>query len=82
MSQPASVESQVKQIVADVLNLPLAQITPQTSPQSVDAWDSVQHLNLVLALEQALGIQFDPEEIEKMQSVESITAVVSQKLQK
>jgi len=82
MNQPGSVESQVKQIVADVLNLPLAQITPQTSPQSVDTWDSVQHLNLVLALEQALGIQFDREEIEKMQSVESITVVVSQKFQK
>jgi acyl carrier protein len=74
-----SAESQVRQIIADVLNLSAAELTHETSPQSVDNWDSVQHLNIVLALEQQLGIQFDPEEIEKMQTVGAITRLFAQK---
>ena len=47
----------------------------------MEGWDSVQHLNLVLALEQVLSIQFTPEEMERMQSVGEIVAVVKAKSQ-
>ncbi|HET6247150.1 MAG TPA: acyl carrier protein [Tepidisphaeraceae bacterium] len=64
-----SIEIQVRQIAADVLSIPLARISRQTSPETVAGWDSVQHLNFILALEQELNIQFDPEEIDKIRSV-------------
>jgi acyl carrier protein len=73
-------EKQVQQIIADVLNIPIDQVTPERSPQNVEGWDSVQHLNLVLAVEQSLGIQLDPEDIEKMQSVSAIFKIVQQKV--
>ena len=72
-------EKQVVQLIADVLNIPADQVTPDRSPQNVEGWDSVQHLNLVLALEQSLGIQLAPEEIEQMQSVSGILNIVRQK---
>lgn len=67
MSQ--SVAETVRQIAADIFNLPLDQITDSMSPQTVADWDSVQHLNLVLAMEAQLGVQFDPLEIEQMQNI-------------
>jgi acyl carrier protein len=66
---PDAVEQQVRQIAADVFNLPLDRITRDTSPESVEVWDSVQHLNFVLALEAAFGFLLEPEEIEQMRSV-------------
>ncbi|HSI33046.1 MAG: acyl carrier protein [Phycisphaerae bacterium] len=72
-------DSEIFQVVSDVLNVPLAQVTPATSPATVEGWDSVQHLNLVLALESALGLSLEPEDIEKMQSVAGILAVVRAK---
>jgi acyl carrier protein len=77
MNQPD--ERQIVQVIADVLNLPLAQVTPELSPQDAEGWDSVQHLNLVLAIEQAFGIQLAPEEIEQMQSVGAIFKIVRQR---
>ncbi len=68
------------QVVADVLNLPFDQVKPDLSPQNAEGWDSVQHLNLVLAIEQAMGISFAPEDIEKMQSVGEIVEIVREKL--
>ena len=72
-------EKQVVQLIANVLNISVDQVTPDRSPQNVEGWDSVQHLNLVLALEQSLGIQLAPEEIEQMQSVGGILNIVRQK---
>lgn len=73
-------EEKIRQIAADVLELQVAKITPQSSTENVDSWDSVHHLNLVLALEQEFGLQFEPEEIDQMTSVEKIVRVLSAKL--
>ena len=40
----------------------------------------MHHLNLVLALEQEFGVQFSPEEIEQLLSVELIVALVAEKM--
>lgn len=70
----------VQSIVADVFAIPLEQITLESSPDTIASWDSLQHLNLVLAIERELNIQFTPEEIEQLSSVESITVLLDRKL--
>ena len=75
-----SVEARVRQIAADIFDLPLEQISDTTSPQTVGNWDSVQHLNLVLALEQGMGVQIAPEDIERMRDVGAIVQLVREKL--
>jgi acyl carrier protein len=71
--------SRVQRIVSDVLQIPLEQVLPETSPDNVETWDSIQHLTLVLALEQEFGIQFSPEEIEQLLSVDLIATFVEEK---
>lgn len=73
-----SVFHRVRQIAADVFGLQIEQITPESSPDSIEGWDSVQHLNLVLALEQAFSIQFEPEEIEQMLSIELVVMMIEE----
>ena len=67
-------------IVADIFEVPLETVTPQSSPDTIGTWDSMHHLNLVLALEQEFGVQFSPEEIEQLLSVELIVALVAEKM--
>ncbi len=74
-----SISERVQRIAADVLQIPLRDVTPQTSPENVDQWDSVQHLNLVMALEQELNLEFQPEEIESMTDIGAIIKVVAAK---
>ncbi len=71
MSNPPSTTmiDKVRQAVADVFGVPVDDLTADSSPQSVEAWDSMGHLNLVLALEQAFGVQLSPEDISGMTSV-------------
>ncbi len=76
----ASVLDRVRQIVADVFGLTLDQVDTQSSPESIEAWESIAHLNLVLSLEQAFGVSFTPDEIAELVSVEAIVDKVHMKL--
>ena len=67
-------------ITADIFGVPVDQVSPQSSPDTIETWDSINHLNLVLALEQEFGIQFTPEEIEQLLSVELIVALLAEKI--
>lgn len=69
----------VRRIFADVFQVPLEQVTAQSSPDTIPTWDSLQHLNLVLALEQEFRIQFTPEEIEQLLSVEVVATRLEEK---
>ena len=70
----------VGNIVADIFGIPRKLVTPDSSPDTIDTWDSLQHLNLVLALEQEFEVQFAPEEIEQLLSVDLMAALLEEKL--
>lgn len=66
----------VLQIVSDVLAEPLEQLSGSSSPNTVDKWDSLNHMNLVLALEEEFGVQFTDDQIMKLLSVDAIVAAL------
>lgn len=70
----------IQAIAADLLDIPAHEVLPASSPETIESWDSLRHLNLVLALEGAFGVQFSPEEIAKMQRVDSIALLLRNKL--
>jgi len=78
MTQPLD---RVRRLVSDVFGAPLETVNEDSSPDTVANWDSLQQLNLVLALEQEFGLQLDPEEIEALTDVRSIVAIVAAKTQ-
>ena len=65
---------------ADVFEVPSEEITLDSTPDTVETWDSINHLNLVMALEQEFDVQFEPEEIEELLSVRATIEIVSGKL--
>ncbi len=69
----------VREIVADIFSVPAETVVPTSSPQSIEKWDSMSHLNLVLSLEQGFGVAFTPDEIPDLISVRAICDKVKQK---
>ena len=68
-------------IAANVFEVPEATLGPAASPESVETWDSLRHLSFVMALEQEFAIQFTPEEMEELLTIELTSALVEQKVQ-
>ena len=50
--------SKLRQVLADVLQIDLTSIDDDTSVDTVENWDSLRHLNLILAIEQEFDISF------------------------
>jgi acyl carrier protein len=76
----AAIWHRVQALMADILQTSPAQITLHSSPDTLETWDSVNHLNLVLAIEQEFKVRFTPEEIEQLASAERITGLLQRKL--
>jgi acyl carrier protein len=72
----ASTFEQVRDIASDIFSVPADKITAASSPETIENWDSMQHLNLVLAVEEKFGVQLDPEDIEKMKNIGAVAALV------
>ena len=69
----------VQRIMSDVFSVPMEQIVPESSPDTIETWDSLQHLNFVLAIEQEFAVQFRPEEIEKLTSAKVMVEILQAK---
>lgn len=69
----------VESVLAEVLQLPPSQITDDLTMKDVEAWDSLKHMELIVALETALEVQLTFEEIVAMQSVREIKRVLAER---
>ena len=76
----ASTFERVQSVASDIFGIPADKITAESSPETIENWDSMQHLNLVLAIEEKFGVQLDPEDIEQMKNIGAVAALV-EKLQ-
>ncbi len=72
----ASTLQQVRSIASDIFGVPADKITAESSPQTIETWESMQHLNLVVAIEERFGVQLDPEDIEQMKNIGAVAALV------
>ncbi len=73
-------EEKVKQIMSDIFDLHAGAINESTSTDNIASWDSLHHINLVLALEEDFGVSLDVDEIEAMVSFGDILKVLKGKL--
>lgn len=68
---------ELQQLMADVFECEPDAITLESTPDTIDAWDSLRLLDLLLALEQQTKLQFDPDRLGEMLSVPAILAIIA-----
>lgn len=72
MAEDNGLEFKLKKVMASVLDLPMEQVTESLSPESVDAWDSLKQMTLILTLEEEFGIHFSDEQVVELLSYKLI----------
>ena len=58
--------------MVEILQVPEDKITPDLKQEDLEGWDSLQHLNLMLALEQEFGVTLDVDDLSTLTSVPAI----------
>jgi acyl carrier protein len=67
-------------IFVDVLDLDEVALTDSTTADDIEEWDSLSHVQLVVAIEKAFGIKFTALEIMKWKNVGELVDSIAQKL--
>jgi acyl carrier protein len=62
--------------MAAVFGVAADEISDEATPHDVRGWDSIKHMNLVLALEEEFDIKFEDAEIPSLVNVQIIAATV------
>lgn len=55
-------EVKLKKVLADVFKIEVTAVNEDSSVDTVERWDSLNHLNLILALESEFGVSFSEEQ--------------------
>jgi len=70
----------VIETVLDALRVVLkTEVNADTSVHNTPQWDSLRHIEVIFAVEDATGVQFDEAELGELTSVERIVAAVQAK---
>jgi acyl carrier protein len=69
----------IEELVASVLDVPMATLTDQSGPATTKNWNSLGHLRLIAAMEDAYGITFSSGEIRALKSLGGARALLQAK---
>ncbi len=63
---------EVLKVISSIIGVPVEKLNENSSPETVEYWDSFKHMNLILALEEEFKVTFSDKEITEMRNVKSI----------
>ena len=65
-------KKQIFQIMSNLFDVPIEIINEKSSSDSIETWDSLNHIRLIMSLEEKFNVTFTDDQIVDMLSVESI----------
>lgn len=71
-------EERIKEIMADVFLLNVEEIEANASQDSIEAWDSIGHLNFITALEEEFDLMFDEDQIVEMLNLQLVIEITKE----
>ncbi len=71
--------AKVQEVFRDVLDNDAIVLTPQTTADDVEEWDSLSHIQLIVAIEKAFKIKFTSKEILSWKNVAEMVECIANK---
>jgi acyl carrier protein len=75
-----SIKERVLQVMATVFETEVAALNENSSTDTIEAWDSLKHLTLILSLEEEFGISIPDEEVGELVNYKLIEITINEQL--
>lgn len=75
-----NLDEKITDIIASVFDIEKSKITPSSNVENIEGWDSINHMHLVVALEEEFGIEFKDDEAVELISFELIRSYLKEKV--
>ena len=72
------IDERIKQVMVAVFEVEADSICEDSSPDTIEAWDSLHHMNLVVALEEEFTVVFNDEQIGDLLNYKIIKLAISE----
>lgn len=72
-------EQKLKQLMVELFDMKEDKITDTLTMKDTYVWDSLKHMELVVAVEQTFGIELTFDEIVAMQNVKEIKRILTER---
>jgi acyl carrier protein len=56
-------DRKLKEVLARVFDVDPAEITETASNDTLERWDSLRHMNLIIAIEEEFGVEFSGDQV-------------------
>lgn len=80
MSQSEDIHRRIAKVLGQVFDELPDEIGPKTSAVDIPAWDSLNHINVILALEREFKIRFTSAQAQDVENVGEIADIIAEKL--
>jgi acyl carrier protein len=76
----SNVHERLTRTFRDVFDDPNIEINRSTTAADIDGWDSLTHINLIVAVEKEFGVRFTTAEVTSFKNVGDLSDAVERKL--
>lgn len=66
-------------VLSAMLKVPFESLSRESSRESVEAWDSLKHMHLMLSLEEEFGVEFSDAELAGLNSAGALFDAIAAK---
>lgn len=77
--EDTQIRSQLNGIFRDLFGDPALEINAATTANDIEAWDSLTHINLIVAVEKKFKIKFTAGEVNRLLNVGDLISLIQQK---
>jgi acyl carrier protein len=70
--------TEIKRVMSIVFEVPFETITENSSPDNIESWDSIKHINLILAIEEEFDIKIPEEEVGNLLNFKLIELIINE----
>jgi acyl carrier protein len=70
----------LKELLIEVLQLPSGELSDDMTMETVEEWDSLRHMELIVAVEETFNFELTGDEIASMGSIGGIRKIVEAKV--
>ena len=71
--------ARLNKVFQEVFDDPSIRLTPQTTADDIEDWDSLEHITLISAVEREFRMKFKMGEISSMKNVGEMAAIIQER---
>lgn len=75
-----SINDRLIAVMGEILDVDLSGVAAETPRDQIVGWDSLNHLQMVMAVEREFGVRFSMERIPELDSIAAVRAAIEEQL--